>query len=267
MAHYQINLAYDGTEFQGFQRQGTKRTVQLEIEKALRQLGWTGEAIISAGRTDTGVHACDQVAAFDLAWDHSQMDLKNALNANLPEDISIHRIGQVNADFHPRFDAIARAYRYAIFPQCERNPLRERFAWRIEQPVRKHLLDQAAEILKGMHDFGEFGRAMKPGNTTLRTIFFAGWKKRPGGILDFEVIADAFLYHMVRRMVFLQVQVGQGRLDLTAFQEAVQLKKKATPGIAPPNGLCLVQVFYDQARLDEWNSNQALDIEDRCQSI
>lgn len=256
MARYQIKLAYDGTEFQGFQRQGKKRTVQVEIENALRQIGWSGKTLISSGRTDSGVHASGQVAAFDLDWTHTPMDLKNALNAHLPLDVSIMEVEEADADFHPRFDALARVYRYSIFRQPERNPLKERYAWRIVQPVDKKLLDLAAIALIGSHDFAEFGRAMKPGNTTVRTVFYTHWQTHENGDLEFEIIGDAFLYHMVRRMVFLQVLVGQGRLELNDFKAAIRKQKKVTPGMAPPNGLCLVKVFYNHVWQNDWKSNQ-----------
>lgn len=255
MARYQIILAYDGTEFQGFQRQGIKRTVQVEIENALRQIGWSGRSLISSGRTDSGVHASGQVAAFDLDWIHPLTDLKNALNAYLPPDVSILELEKTDAEFHPRFDALARVYRYSIFHQSERNPLKERYAWRIVQPVEKELLDQAAEALIGSHDFAAFGRAMKPGNTTVRTVFSTNWQVLESGGLEFEIMGDAFLYHMVRRMVFLQVLVGQGRLALNNYKEAIWKQKKVTPGMAPPNGLCLVKVFYNHVGQNDWKSN------------
>lgn len=244
MARYQINLAYDGTEYLGYQRQGARVTVQKAIETVLKELGWSGKTILSAGRTDTGVHAAGQVAAFDLEWNHSTKDLKNAMNAKLPAAISILDVREADKDFHPRFDALARSYRYSIFQQSERNPLKERFAWRIEQPVDLKLLELAANEIIGSHDFGEFGRAMKKGNTTVRRVFSAKWKKRTGKTLEFEVVADAFLYHMVRRLVYLQILVGQGRLSLEEFRKAVRQAKKVIPGMAPAHGLCLTKVFY-----------------------
>src|SRR5687767_7402816 len=104
MARYQLTLAYDGTDFFGSQRQAKSRTVQGELEKALRKLGWTGRSVILAGRTDTGVHATGQVAAVDLDWSHSDGDLVRALNAALPADMSVKGARIVRATFHPRFD-------------------------------------------------------------------------------------------------------------------------------------------------------------------
>ena len=134
MARYQVILAYDGTEFVGFQRQaqGKKsRTVQAAIETALRQIGWQGRAILAAGRTDTGVHAAGQVVAFDLDWSHGEQALLAALNANLPPDVAAQAAFERRADFHPRYDALSRSYRYSIFCRPLRDPLRERYAWRV----------------------------------------------------------------------------------------------------------------------------------------
>ena len=112
---YKVTLAYDGTHFFGFQRQGATRTVQLEVENALRRLNWQGQTILSAGRTDSGVHASGHVIAFDLAWPHGLERLARALNAILPEDVAVKEIAIAPADFHPRFDATARCYRYQVF--------------------------------------------------------------------------------------------------------------------------------------------------------
>ncbi len=125
MAHYKLILAYDGTRFLGYQRQGERRTVQAELESALKNVGWQGRAVLSAGRTDTGVHATGQVAAFHLDWQHSMAELLRAINANLPEDVSAREISEAPEEFHPRFDAKARTYRYRIFVDEIRNPLRE----------------------------------------------------------------------------------------------------------------------------------------------
>src|SRR5512142_2164625 len=131
MARYQLTLAYDGTDFFGSQRQAKKRTVQGELEKALTKLGWTGRSVLMSGRTDTGVHATGQVASCDLDWLHSDDELVRALNATLPDDMAVQKVCMITADFHPRFDAISRCYRYRLFCQPVRDPLRERFAWRI----------------------------------------------------------------------------------------------------------------------------------------
>lgn len=243
MARYQLILAYDGTDFQGFQRQGKKRTIQAEVEDALRRLGWQGRTILAAGRTDRGVHASGQVVAFDMDWAHSSETLARALNAYLPPDVSVKSAQVAADDFHPRYHARYRQYRYHVFCEAERNPLRERFAWRVWPVVELDLLHAAARLLIGTHNFAAFGTPPRPGGSAVRTVFRAAWKAQAGG-LQFEVAADAFLYHMVRRMVFLQVLIGQNRLELQRLADGVTHAQAQTPGLAPPHGLVLTKVGY-----------------------
>src|SRR5512142_2393325 len=125
MERYKVILAYDGTHFFGFQRQGETRTVQLEVEAALRRLNWQGKTILSAGRTDSGVHATGHVIAFDLQWAHSLQQLGRALNANLPEDVAVKAVELAAADFHPRYDARSRCYRYQVLFAPARDPLHD----------------------------------------------------------------------------------------------------------------------------------------------
>jgi len=253
MEHYQLTLAYDGTDFAGFQRQGSKRTIQLVLEQSLRKIGWKGKVILSAGRTDAGVHADGQVVAFDLDWKHSTQDLKAALNAGLPNEVAVKGLQVAEAGFHPRFDARARCYQYHLFSNPERDPLRERFAWRIDWKLNRKNLDETALIILSKHDFSKVGRAMKPGASTERTVFSAGWKSAPGKGLVFQIIADAFLYHMVRRLVHLQVKVATGRLEIEEFRRGIQQQAELPPGIAPAAGLFLHRIYYEkdwQEKLD-----------------
>lgn len=243
MAHYQVILAYDGTDFEGFQRQGSARTVQLVIENALRCLNWQGQTILASGRTDKGVHAAGQVVAFELDWEHSIEQLGRALNANLPHDVSVKSVETAAADFHPRYSARARTYQYHIFCQPERHPLYDRFAWRVWPPVELQKLCSAANLLAGTHNFAAFGTPPKAGGRTERTVFQARWEPQAGGLL-FEVTANAFLYHMVRRMVYLQVRAGQNRLELERFEKAVLEVQPQIPGLAPSCGLVLWKVWY-----------------------
>lgn len=245
---YKVTLAYDGTSFFGFQRQGTDRTVQLEVEAALRALNWQGKTILSSGRTDSGVHASGQVIAFDLEWPHGTEKLARALNAKLPEDVAVKSVEVVGADFHPRYDASSRCYRYQILFAPARDPLRDRFVWRVWPPCEVDALQAAARFLHGTHDFAAFGTPPRPGGSTIRTVFSAGWQAGEEGLMRFEVTANAFLYHMVRRMVFVQVQVGQQRLSLEKLREAVEKAAPLTPGLAPPQGLALKEVQYAQDR-------------------
>jgi tRNA pseudouridine38-40 synthase len=257
MARYQLTLAYDGTDFFGSQRQANKRTVQGELEKALCKLGWTGRSVIMAGRTDTGVHATGQVASFDLDWSHSDNDLVRALNAALPADLAVHGARMVHTKFHPRFDANSRRYRYKLFCQPLRDPIRERFAWRIWPAINGDALAEAAKLFMGTHDFSAFGSPTAPSGGTVRTVMKAGWSQ----IEDewhFEVQADAFLYRMVRRLVFAQVAVAQGKVSAQAIsrslakQGSAGTRSESLPaGLAPAHGLTLVEVAYSNESIGQ----------------
>jgi tRNA pseudouridine38-40 synthase len=250
MARYQLTLAYDGTDFFGSQRQAKSRTVQGELEKALSKLGWTGRSVILAGRTDTGVHATGQVASVDLDWSHSDTDLVHALNAALPADVSVKKAWVVSATFHPRFDAQSRCYRYRLFCQPLRDPIRERFAWRVWPAVEADILANAARLFHGLHDFSAFGSATTPKGGTVRTVMKAEWMQGEQDEWHFEVQADAFLYRMVRKLVFVQVAVAQGKFSAEAIarslagQAEAGSRREIPAGLAPAHGLMLVEVMY-----------------------
>ncbi len=244
MALYQLKIAYDGTNFFGFQRQGDTRTVQSEIERVLRQFKWTGKSILCAGRTDTGVHASGQVITFELDWKHGIDTLLKALNAQMPEDIAVDAVSMADDGFHPRYNAISRCYHYRIYCQPNRNPLRDRFAWRVWPPVSIEPMQVAAKTLLGTHNFSAFGAPTQKGGHTIRTIFEAEWTQMQEDEFHFSVRANAFLYHMVRKMVFLQVKIGQGLWDVEKILLGVEDQYPQLPGLAKPNGLILVEVQY-----------------------
>lgn len=199
-----------------------------------------------AGRTDTGVHASGQVAAFDLEWTHPPDELAKALNSHLPADIAVHGLKIVRDDFHPRFDALARRYRYRLYCQPARDPLRERYAWRTWPASQPEALQAAAQLLIGKHDFAAFGTPPRPGSSTIRTVMKAEWQQQ-GDEWTFEVQADAFLYRMVRRMVYLQAAVGQGKLPAQAIADLLEGRPRVVPaGLAPAHGLTLVEVLYPE---------------------
>jgi tRNA pseudouridine38-40 synthase len=217
--------------------------VQGVLEEGLRRLGWQGKTILLAGRTDTGVHASGQVAAVDLDWMHPAGELRSALNANLPSDVAVREVSIASPGFHPRYDATSRRYRYCLYCQPVRDPLRDRFAWRVWPEVDSDLLNSAAALLAGKHDFAAFGTPPRSQGSTVRTIFEAAWKKADDE-WRFEVQADAFLYRMVRRMVYIQVAVGLGKLKPEAISDALQGQNQLPAGLAVPGGLTLVEVTY-----------------------
>jgi tRNA pseudouridine38-40 synthase len=250
MARYQIILAYDGTGFLGSQRQASSRTAQSELEKALRKLGWHGQTVYLAGRTDTGTHASGQVASLDLNWSHGIEKLQDALNAHLPRDMAVWEVKTAADDFHPRFDASSRRYRYRLFCAKVRDPLRERYAWRVWPAVED--MKPMANIWLGRHDFSAFGSSPRSGGSTVRTVISASWQQQADE-WSFEIQADAFLYRMVRRLVYAQVAVGQARLSVNLLARALddrpEIRQEAQTQIpaslAPACGLTLVEVCYD----------------------
>jgi len=250
MARYQLTLVYDGTNFFGSQRQVKPRTVQGELEKALRKLRWSGRSVIMSGRTDTGVHATGQVASVDLDWSHTDSDLVRALNASLPADMSVKQAQVVHAKFHPRFDAQSRRYRYSLFCQPLRDPIRERFAWRVWPAMDADIIASAARLFLGTHDFSAFGSPTTPKGGTVRTVMKAEWMQAEQDEWRFEVWADGFLYRMVRRLVFVQVAVAQGKLSSEAIAHSLAQQAEAgsrseiPAGLAPAHGLMLVEVTY-----------------------
>ncbi|MBN1452764.1 MAG: tRNA pseudouridine(38-40) synthase TruA [Anaerolineales bacterium] len=264
MARYQVILAYDGTGFVGSQRQASpfgdgatglspgakrSRTVQNELEKALYKLGWSGRSVLLAGRTDTGVHATGQVAAFDLDWQHADGDLLRALNANLPADMAARDVRVVPPKFHPRFDATSRRYRYRLFCQPVRHPLREKSAWRVWPRADGEALKKVATLFVGQHDFAAYGTPPRAGSSTLRTVMNAFWQAKDDE-WHFEVQANAFLYRMVRRLVFVQVAVAQGKTSVEAVARSLAgqadspVRSELPAGLAPAHGLTLVEVTY-----------------------
>ena len=263
MARYKLILAYDGTDFEGSQRQtrwsgslerseakskgvSRPRTVQGELESGLRKLGWLGRSVTLAGRTATGVHASGQVAAFDFEWAHSLEKLRDALNANLPVDMAVKNVEVADSKFNPRFDATSRRYQYRLFCQNVRDPLREKLAWRVWPEVNESLLIEAAHVFLGQHDFAAFGSAPRKESSTTRTVKLSEWKQFENE-WQYEVRADAFLYRMVRRLVYVQVAFAQGRCSKEIVVKALekpQLKDQIPAGLAPAHGLTLVEVTY-----------------------
>jgi tRNA pseudouridine38-40 synthase len=239
-------VAYDGTEFAGFQKQANARTVQGELESALVKVCERQIAVSGAGRTDTGVHASGQVIAFEADWKHGLDRLVRALNINLPDDVAVREVSECDADFHPRFSAKSRTYEYSVFVSATRDPLRRRFAWHLQDMPDVARMNEAAHSLVGSHDFAAFGSAPsgRESETTVRNMIRAEWLQI-GDALKFTVEANAFLYRMVRRTVMALVQVGHGQISPAELGEILESKNsQRLKGIAPACGLCLVDVKY-----------------------
>jgi tRNA pseudouridine38-40 synthase len=245
---YRAILAYDGTRYQGFQRQAPGiPTIQGRIEEALQTVTGQSVTVIGAGRTDTGVHATGQVIAFELeqtAWRHSAAALLNALNATLPDDIALQSLDiEPDERFHPRFSASSRMYEYTVLTTAQRQPLLAQRVWHLRQTLDIEMMQQAARLLIGEHDFATFGQP-PAGTNTVRYVFRSEWEAQDT-LWVYRVQATAFLQHMVRRMVGMMVDVGRGRLSIEQFEadfQAADLTRAKT--LAPPQGLVLVTVEY-----------------------
>lgn len=244
-------VAYDGTEFFGFQRQANARTVQGEIETALEKVIGRQTNVTGAGRTDAGVHATGQVISFETDWRHSLDALTKALNVTLPDDLAVRELTECGADFHPRFDAQSRTYEYTVIVSEVRQPLLRRSAWQLERKLDPALMNSAAAHLIGSHDFAAFGSAPsgREEETTVRDVLRAEWREDGRDALVFTIEANAFLFRMVRRLVLALVRVGQGQMSAGEFLEILESRDaQRIKGLAPACGLCLVDVKYQVAR-------------------
>jgi len=238
-------VEYDGTDFFGFQVQAQGRTVQGELERAIQAVTGCRTRVVGAGRTDRGVHAQGQVIAFEVSWRHSPEDLQRALNATLDTDVAIQEIGEAAEGFHPRFSATGRVYRYTLLNRPIRSPLTRRTAWQVWPQLDRERMTEAARRLVGEHDFATFGRPPQ-GENTVRRVVRAELQEQPPFLL-FEIEANAFLYRMVRNIVGTLVQVGWGQLPLEQFAALLPARDRSLIKlVAPPQGLCLVQVNYEE---------------------
>ena len=250
MARYGAILAYDGSAYQGFQRQPSPTpTVQAAVERAISVITGQASGILAAGRTDTGVHATGQVIAFDANWRHTEKELLFAINSQLPLDIALQRIWRQDG-FHPRYQALWRQYAYRVVCLGVRQPLLNRRAWQlIGERLDLGSMRQAAAMILGEHDFAAFGRPPRQGSdNTVRQIFVSRWEyedKEYGAALTYRVRGTAFLYHMVRRLVGAMAQVGRGRLTVGDFGDILRSRDlERAKVLAPPQGLVLEAVKY-----------------------
>lgn len=250
---YAARLAYDGTAYFGWQRQGGARpTVQGAFENALGRVLGTPAAAVAAGRTDTGVHAVGQVVSFEAEWAHGEAALARALNAALPADIAVTGLAGDMGDFHARYSAIERVYNYTVWHAPVRSPLLRQRAWHLRGPLDFAAADAAAAHVVGTHDCAALGRPPQ-GENTVRTITASSWERAPGiagadgAVWVYRVRANAFLQHMVRRLVGLLVAVGQGALTVEAFRAVFAARVLARERLAPPEGLVFETVLYPPA--------------------
>ncbi|MGQ9463508.1 MAG: tRNA pseudouridine(38-40) synthase TruA [Candidatus Fervidibacter sp.] len=248
MRHIKLVIGYDGTDFHGFQRQKGLRTVQEELERTMTILLGHTVSVKAAGRTDAGVHAEGQVVSF---WTNCPIPtdrLPVALNSLLPPDIVAKRSEEVGPDFHPRFSAVSRVYRYLIDNRPVPSTLLKRYSWHIPEPLDLEAMKIAAQFLVGVHDFASFHASGSDLGSTVREMKRIKITKR-NGVIAITMEANAFLYHMARIIVGTLVDIGLGRRSPDEMNALLAARDRVAAGkTAPPQGLCLLQVKYKRGR-------------------
>jgi tRNA pseudouridine38-40 synthase len=234
-----LTLEYDGTDFRGWAAQPGLRTVEGELRRALAELYGSVQGLAVAGRTDAGVHALGQVASVDVDGGPPAARAAEALNAALPDDVSVIAAAEAAPDFHARHSARSRAYRYRIHRRRERSPFEARRSWWLPRPLDPRTLAEAAALVVGEHDFRAFTPTETQHDVFRRTVLRAEWVARDDH-LDFEIEADSFLRHMVRTLVGTMVEVEPERLA-SLLRGASRSQAGRT---APPWGLYLERVTY-----------------------
>jgi tRNA pseudouridine38-40 synthase len=238
-----MRLAYDGTDFLGWQRQAEGRTVQGVIEAMLARLaGDHPVGVVGAGRTDSGVHAASQVAHADIDTRMDDAALLHALRRMSPSDLAIFELVTRDREFHARYTAWRRSYRYTILTTPD--PFRARYAWLTEWSLDRSLLERSASALLGRHDFTALSKNNPDTVDPVCEIVDAGWSEVDGALM-FDVTADRFLYGMVRQLVGIQLDVARGRRQLREIGEVIASRdrNRQSPAV-PGHGLALVGVGY-----------------------
>jgi tRNA pseudouridine38-40 synthase len=268
---WKLTLAYDGTEFHGWQVQPGEPTIQGELQGALERV--TGEAPLpqGSGRTDAGVHALAQVASFALHANIPPRNLLRALNRTLPPSIRVLETKKVPDTFHARHSAVAKTYEYRVFQGGICPPFLARYVHACPWPMDVEALQTSARFFEGEHDFLSFaatdpdlanrrsspvldsGQEAIHSAGAVRTIFSSAWEQQrteAGGLLIYRVRGSGFLHHMVRNLVGTMLDVGRGHLELSQLPSILAARSRAAAGpTAPASGLFLHSVEYDEAEL------------------
>ncbi len=245
MTRWKLTLEYDGTPFVGWQRQENGPSVQAALEEAV--FAFCGERVVAqgAGRTDAGVHAAGQVAHVDIARAASGDTVRDALNFHLkPALIAVLVATSVDEDFHARFSAIGRAYRYRIVNRRAPLALDLGHAWHLVQPLDAARMHEAAQLLVGNHDFTSFRSSICQAPSPVKTLDRLD-VARHGEAIEIVAEARSFLHHQVRNMVGTLKLVGEGKWSARDVMQALESRDRSKAGpTAPPEGLCLERVTY-----------------------
>ena len=253
MRNIKLTLSYDGTNFSGFELQPGNRTIRSELEKALRKIHGKKISVISASRTDAGVHALSNVINFKIDSSIPTSKLPQALNFYLPEDIRILKAEDREKGFNARFDSKSKEYEYLIYNGPVLNPLFRRFVWQVKPKLVISAMRRAAKFLIGKHDFSSFCAAGGDDKDFVRIIHsleigywsLVIWKGVNIRVLSLRVTANGYLYKMVRNIVGTLMEVGSGKILPGEIEPILMAKDRKLAGrTAPAAGLCLIKVNY-----------------------
>jgi len=244
MRNLKITLAYDGTRFVGWQRQVEGESIQGLLEEALAKFEGGPVTVHGAGRTDAGVHALGQVASANVTFEHPTDTLVRALNAQLPADVRVKDVAEAPSDFHARFSARSKTYRYQMRSGTVADPFTRAYVWHVGERLDIDTMRSAAASLLGTHDFGAFQCAGTPTSSSVRTITRSEILEERD-VIAYEVTGDGFLRHMVRSIVGTLVEIGRGWRPAESMAQLTAGGTRAQAGAtAPPHGLFLVRVDY-----------------------
>lgn len=252
MPRVKLVIEYDGTNYVGWQIQQNGPSIQGRLQRALQELLSAPISVVAAGRTDSGVHARGQVAVFDSPMNLPMKAYWMGLNGLLPEDIAVVSAEEVAPEFDPRRWARGKRYRYLVGNRRSRSPLLRHTHWEIFLPLNLPAMQEAANSLLGRHDFSAFRASDCQAAHAMREITVAEVTGRIGEEVAFVFQGTAFLKHMVRNLVGTLVEVGRSRQPVSWVKSVLEGKDRTKAGqTAPPQGLCLEEVFYGSGPRDE----------------
>lgn len=244
MKNLKLIIEYEGTNYHGWQRQKGALTIQGVIEDAIYAVLKKRVKLISSGRTDAGVHALGQIANFHTESSLDAISWQRALNSLLPQDIVIKKADFVPLDFHSRYSANGKVYRYVILNSPLPSVFYRNYAWHIPYPLNLRGMRKGMKYLKGTHDFSSFRAVSSASKNPIRTIKYIEMGKRMN-FITIIIEADGFLHHMVRNIVGTLVEVGRRKIEPEEVKHILVLKDRRKAGpTAPPHGLYLVEVKY-----------------------
>ena len=246
MRTLKLTVAYDGTRFVGWQRQAEGDSIQGLLEEALARFERAPVTVQGAGRTDAGVHALAQVASVRVTCAHDVATLTRALNAQLPADLRVLSVEEAAPDFHARFSAKKKTYRYHIRNAPIATPFERAYVWHLSEPLDVDAMRQAAAMVVGTHDFGAFQSVGTQVPCGIRTVLRSTIVQPEPALIAYEVTGDGFLRHMVRALAGTLVEIGRGWRSAESMRDLVAGAARHDAGAtAPPHGLFLVAVDYD----------------------